>query len=106
MNHDLAQLLACARYVEDAKDSIQGMRPRPRTGPQGDHDFGPEAGGGEFLVRLARYLRSADRDNAEALERWGIRVIGMRHHSGNFILDGEPDGFPVQYLTLQPLSGE
>src|SRR6185503_9308674 len=64
-----------------------------------NHDFGPQEDSIEFLTVLARYLRSANRDNAEALERFGVRVLGMRHHSGNFILDGEPDGFPVQYLA-------
>lgn len=29
---------------------------------------------------------------------YGVRVIGMRHHSGKFILDGHPDGFPVTHL--------
>ena len=53
----------------------------------------------DFLRLLGSYLRSASRESAEALERYGVRVIGMRHHSGNFILDGEPEGFPVRYLT-------
>lgn len=52
-----------------------------------------------FLRVLGTYLRSADRETAEALEMFGVRVVGMRHHSGNFVLDGVPDGFPVTYLT-------
>jgi hypothetical protein len=52
----------------------------------------------DFVPTLNRYLRSASRETAEALELYGVRVIGMRHHSGNFILDGTPDGFPVQHL--------
>lgn len=58
---------------------------------EGDLDFG-------FVPALKYYLRSASRESAEELRRYGVRVIGMRHHSGKFILDGEPDGFPVQYL--------
>lgn len=52
-----------------------------------------------FVTRLYRYLCSASRETAEELERFGVKVIGMRHHSGNFILDGEPEGFPVMHLT-------
>jgi hypothetical protein len=52
-----------------------------------------------LLEALHRYVKSASRENADWLKHYGIHVIGMRHHSGNFILDGTPDGFPVQYLT-------
>jgi hypothetical protein len=62
-----------------------------------NHDFAGELGD-EFLQCLGYYLRSANRENADWLKRFGVTVIGMRHHSGNFILDGQPDGFPVQYL--------
>ena len=58
----------------------------------------------DLLEALQRYLNSADREAAEDLERFGIRVIGMRHHSTNFVLDGEPDGFPVSYLPKLPRS--
>jgi hypothetical protein len=63
-----------------------------------NHDFGPQDGNLEFVAALARYLRGANRDNAEALEAFGVKVIGMRHHSEKFILDGTPDGFPALYL--------
>lgn len=63
-----------------------------------NHDYEGRMGDG-FIEALGRYLRSASRESAEALERYGARVIGMRHHSGKFILDGTPDGFPPQYLT-------
>jgi hypothetical protein len=63
-----------------------------------NHDFASDLTPG-FVAELQFYLRSASREAAEALERYGVKVIGMRHHSGNFILDGTPDGFPVQYLT-------
>lgn len=62
-----------------------------------NHDFRPDDEPG-FLPALRRYLNSGCRETAEALEPFGVRVIGMRHHSGNFIIDGEPDGFPVQHL--------
>jgi hypothetical protein len=53
-----------------------------------------------LLVALERYRCSASREAADHLfTHYGVKVIGMRHHSGNFILDGEPDGFPVSYLT-------
>lgn len=63
-----------------------------------NHDF---AGGlGEpFAAAVRRYLQSASLETASELEHYGVRVLGMRHHSGKFILDGDPDGFPVQFLT-------
>lgn len=63
-----------------------------------NHDFEGRLDA-DFLAALRRYLCSANRDTADDMARFGVRVIGMRHHSGNFVLDGEPDGFPVQYLT-------
>jgi hypothetical protein len=51
-----------------------------------------------FVPTLNRYLRSASRETAEALGLHGVRVISMRHHSGKFIIDGTPDGFPVRHL--------
>jgi hypothetical protein len=53
------------------------------------------------VAALQRYLRSASREHAEELRAWGVSVVGMRHHSGNFIVDGTPDGFPVQHLGGQ-----
>lgn len=52
----------------------------------------------DLLPALQRYLNSAGRSNAEALERYGIRVIGMRHHSSNYVIRSEVDGFPPTYL--------
>lgn len=65
-----------------------------------NHDF-CGAIGESAAAALRRYLKSASRETAAELEYYGIRVLGMRHHSGNFVLDGEPDGFPVQHLTRQ-----
>lgn len=60
-----------------------------------NHDFTHRLERDEFVEALTRYLCSGSRQNAEDLERFGLKVIGMRHHSGSFYLDGEPDGFPA-----------
>lgn len=65
-----------------------------------NHDRLPEMGD-DFLQALQRYVRSANWETAADLDRYGVHVIGMRHHSGNFIIDGTPDGFPVQHLERQ-----
>lgn len=55
-----------------------------------------------FLGALQRYLKSASEEHASELGRWGVTVIGMRHHSGVFYLDREPDGFPVKIVPHRP----
>lgn len=45
-----------------------------------------KAGAGEFERALLRYLGSASKENALALEPYGIRVFGMRHHSNGFFI--------------------
>ena len=35
----------------------------------------------DFKEALIRYLRSANQPHADDLKRFGVRVIGMRHHS-------------------------
>lgn len=62
-----------------------------------NHDYGDRMG--DLLPFLERYISSASRESAEELERFGVRVIGMRHHSCRFIIEGEPDGFPPHYLN-------
>lgn len=53
-----------------------------------------------LLVALERYRCSGSREAADhLLANYGVRVIGMRHHSGTYIMDGTPDGFPPQYLV-------
>lgn len=52
----------------------------------------------EAVAWLRRYRASGSREDAEALERFGIKVIGMRHHADKFIIDGRADGFPPHYL--------
>lgn len=52
----------------------------------------------EFLKRLGYYLGNGNRETAAELEHYGIRVIGMRHHTGNYVIEGRPDGFPVRSI--------
>lgn len=59
-----------------------------------NHDFCGDLGP-TFLSDLERYLRSATRESADRLRVHGVSVVGMRHHSGRYYLDGEPDGFPA-----------
>ncbi len=47
---------------------------------------------------LKDYLRSTSRESAERLERFGIHVVGMRHHADNYILKDTAEGFPPTYL--------
>lgn len=63
-----------------------------------NHDYTSHMGAG-FVLALVRYLRSADRRTAQELERWGVHVVGMRHHSAKFVIDGRADGFPPQHLV-------
>lgn len=52
-----------------------------------NHDFAHaiDAGGaGDFERALLGYLRSASKESAKRLEFYGVRVLGMRHHSENF----------------------
>lgn len=38
----------------------------------------------------------------KALEGFGVKVIGMRHHSENFIVEANAEGFPVWMLPAPP----
>ena len=53
----------------------------------------------EALAWLSRYRASGAKEDADALARFGVKVIGIRHHADKFIIDGKADGFPPQYLT-------
>jgi hypothetical protein len=50
-----------------------------------------------FAEALQLYLASANAENAERLERFGVHVFGMRHHSEGFKIKwghqeaGEPE---------------
>lgn len=48
-----------------------------------------------LVEALARYAASGTREDAEALERFGLTVLGLRHHSGRYYVESEPDGFPL-----------
>lgn len=62
-----------------------------------NHDLGHTHWDG-MVEALAAYLASGDPRSAAELERYGIRVIGQRHHSGFFFVKGTPDGFPVRHV--------
>lgn len=59
----------------------------------------------DLMPVLRRYLSSGDRETAAELERFGFRVVGMRHHADKFIVQGEPDGFPVRHLPPAAVRG-
>lgn len=51
-----------------------------------NHDLWDKMEGPAFTNALQAYLRSANKDNAEDLERFGVRVFGTRHHSEGFVV--------------------
>jgi hypothetical protein len=63
-----------------------------------NHDYTPDLASAEFSALLRRYLCGADGESAKALERFGARVVGMRHHADKFIIEAGADGFPPTYL--------
>ena len=67
-----------------------------------NHDYADCLSDQEWLVFLARYLASGDSQRAKQLERFGCKVIGMRHHSDKFVIDDGADGFPPFYLKAAP----
>jgi len=52
----------------------------------------------DLLEALQRYLASGSREDAQELEFYGVKVIGMRHHSSRYIIESDADGFPPHYL--------
>lgn len=62
-----------------------------------NHDFASDLGP-TFLDDLGRYLRSASREHADRLRTHGVTVVGMRHHSSDYVISGVPDGFPATHL--------
>lgn len=40
-----------------------------------------------FTELLGRYMRSGSAEDAEDLERFGLRFMGSRHHSSGFAVD-------------------
>lgn len=51
-----------------------------------NHDYARELRTPDFLDALGLYVNSAGPEEVKALERFGIRVFGMRHHSDAFTL--------------------
>lgn len=65
-----------------------------------DYCYQIEQGGALFLSLLRQYLRSGDKQRMnEHLERFGVRVITMRHHSEPFYIEEGTDGFPANYVS-------
>lgn len=58
-----------------------------------NHDFSPLLADDQFVPCLRRYLGSAAREDAVALEGFGVRIIAMRHHSNDFHIPPGTDGF-------------
>lgn len=59
-----------------------------------------------LLTALRRYVSSASPRTAADLERFGIKVVGMRHHSTAFVVPDGTDGFPVQFLASPPIEAD
>lgn len=64
-----------------------------------NHDYSDKLCSHELQAFLRYYLASGSKRDAEALERFGAKVVAMRHHSDNWIVDGNADGFPPRYLS-------
>lgn len=63
-----------------------------------NHDYSDRLDDPAFVAFLQRYLASGGAREAEQLERFGVRVVGMRHHSSKYVIKGDADGFPPTYL--------
>lgn len=70
-----------------------------------NHDYSFAVDDPAFVAALGRYLRSATALAAADLERFGVRVVGMRHHSETFIIKADAEGFPPQYLRAEGREG-
>lgn len=70
-----------------------------------NHDVVSEDTG--LSVALARYARTGSLEDADRLRQYGLRVLGSRHHSHNYIFSEDPDGFPIRYLEkpVRPARG-
>ncbi|HEY9219568.1 MAG TPA: hypothetical protein VIO94_16085 [Phenylobacterium sp.] len=55
-----------------------------------------------LLTALRRYVSSASPRTAAELERFGVKVVGMRHHSSAFVVPEGTAGFPVALLPVAP----
>jgi hypothetical protein len=59
----------------------------------------------EFAALLKRFLCSGSNREAEALERYGFRVVSQRHHADTFHIDNKTDGFPAKYYARSKRTG-
>lgn len=95
-----------ATYAYGSKHGVVWSDPRNEEGSsmsmrtliELNHDYSDNLISPDFIGFLAQYLRSGARADAERLERYGARVVGMRHHADKFVIAGDADGFPPQYL--------
>lgn len=56
-----------------------------------DHAYSVERDPEGFVRAVSLYLSSGSRREAEALERYGVTVIRMRHHSDDFMVGLPPE---------------
>lgn len=61
-----------------------------------DHFHRTEANAEDFVRDLGSYVRSGSSEQAEVLRRHDVRVIGMRHSAGSYVISGRTEGFPAQ----------
>lgn len=62
-----------------------------------NHDFCDRLDSPAFVAALQRYLRSGNRECAEDLDLFGVRLVANRHHSADYYIVGRHDGFPARY---------
>lgn len=62
-----------------------------------NHDFTGQVDDG-FLMALKAFGASGSPEAADALRRYGVRVISQRHHSSTYYIAGDVDGFPAKHL--------
>lgn len=55
-----------------------------------------------FLRALQMFVNSGSKSDALELERFGLKVIGQRHHSSVFYIEDTADGFPVKTFPAKP----
>lgn len=61
-----------------------------------NHDCAHELRTPGFLDALGLYINSASPETREALEQFGVRVFGMRHHSEGFSVRWGTHATPIE----------
>jgi len=64
-----------------------------RTLVEINHDFTWRMDDPDFVASLQGYLSGGSSRCAEALERFGLKIVAQRHHSGQFVIPDDADGF-------------